>query len=686
LHDLVWGESDVSHSENLLIASDFGHVWENFIEKLDIKRIQKTIDQFPLWDPVKPLPIQDIEPWACKAEDNSIKEKIDNSDSEDESISSSGSSREDNNTENPKVSNHDVNIGQNTMYARDADERYSPGFIMPMILGTLESFRELADNSDEEELSVVSDEESHRRKRSFTDGKSRDKMTSNPAKESFAKVAHRLSQKGVLALCIACLSSKCPALRSTAVAVSSHFLQAIQSKEAQHIVEWKSRSQLDMAISSIQRSLMVIRAKQILQINEGEKRILLIPMLPNVSSLFLARSLLTLTKPADDLYSAINKSFLRLSDHHGAFTDCNSLPAFISLFCSANDSPDQARKERIWALNLLKDGTVDSYSYKMASRRHAPELLLTSFDALLAREDSKRDDTECILLLETIEALIKQGESSSIFHYFHVVGLPAWMQSLLHSIALDIDAKSPRVIAGFMQLINTVIEKIADESSRESESDRYRPPTALNAINIARNVTGIVASLRDDRTEIVQHAYGILCSLHRIHDQHQPGTCNNSQFHPHGLLVESCLQIIQSVKTLVTCDPKMLIVAFCSFPLEGDCSKEGASIFALEALQAILSGGGSNNCMALNSRQCLSILHRLSALSSFVKDEDSYCAIIDNLIGCRRILVTKHGLSSEWLICLKNFVNDYSRSSPNRKKHSSYTGLLNTFATITERD
>jgi len=683
----VWGESNVSHSENLLIASDFGHIWENFIEKLDIKRIHKTINHFPLWDPVKPLPIQGIEPWAFKAEDNSIKEKIDNSDSEDESISSSsGSSREDSNTANPKLSNHDINIHQNTMYARDEDERYSPGFIMPMILGTLESFRELADNSDEEELSVVSDEEAHHRKRSFSDGKSKDEMKSNPAKESFAKVAYRLSQKGVLALCVACLSSKCPALRNTAVAVFYHFLQAIQSKEAQHIVEWKSRSQLDMAIRSVQRGLMVIRAKQILQRNEGDKRILLIPMLPNVSSLFLARSLFTLTKPADDLYSAINKSFLRLSDHHGAFTDCYSLPAFISLFCSANDSPDQARKERIWALNLLKDGTVDSYSYRMASRRHAPELLLTSFDALLAREDSIRDETECILLLETIEALIKQGGTSSLFHYFHVVGLPAWTQSLLHSIALDIDAKSPCVIMGFMQLISTVIDKIADESSTESESDRSRPPTALNAINIARNVTDIAASLHDDETEIVQHAYDILCSLRRIHDQHQPETCNNPQFHPHGLLVESCLQIIQSVNTLVACDPKMLIVAFCSFPFEEDCSKEGASRFALEALQAILPGCVSNNIMALNSRQCLSILRRLSALSSFVNDDDSYCAIIENLIGCRRILVTKHGLSSEWLSCVKSFVNDYGRSSQNPKKHSSYADLLNTFATITERD
>jgi len=40
-----------------------------------------------------------------------------------------------------------------------------------------------------------------------------------------------------------------------------------------------------------------------------------------------------------------------------------------------------------------------------------------------------------------------------------------------------------------------------------------------------------------------------------------------------------------------------------------------------------------------------------------MKDEDSYCTIIDNLIGCRRILVTKHDLSSVRLSGVKSFVN-----------------------------
>eukprot|EP00979_Chaetoceros_neogracilis_P015841 scaffold6574_cov261-Chaetoceros_neogracile.AAC.26 len=66
---------------------------------------------------------------------------------------------------------------------------------------------------------------------------------------------------------------------------------------------------------------------------------------------------------------------------------------------------------------------VHSCSYRMASRRHVPELLLTAFDTLFTRQDSNKNDQECILLIATIEALVKRGESSVFYHYFHPVGL-----------------------------------------------------------------------------------------------------------------------------------------------------------------------------------------------------------------------------------------------------------------------
>ena len=408
-------------------------------------------------------------------------------------------------------------------------------------------------------------------------------------------------------------------------------------------------------------------------------------MLPNINSLFLSRSFFTVTKPADDLYSAINKSFLRLSNHHGAFIECLSLPVFMFLFCSAHDSPDQARKERKWALNLLKDGTVDSYSYRMASRRHVPELLLTAVDALFTRQDSNKDDQECILLVETVEALVKRGESSSFYHYFHAVGLTSWIQSSLNAIALNLDHKAPRVVRAFIQLTNNVIGKLANESLQVNIISHGLPN--LNRINVARNVIDIVATcavtklgcrLVDVKGEMLQNALGILCSLYKIVD-HQRDTIGTLQFHPYGLHLDSCLQIIESAKAAGTCDVTKLIVVLCLFPIEANCSSEGASVFALEALQVILSDISSKGTAALSSHQFISLLDRLSVLSPFVTEDQRCCLIIEKLIGCRRILVTNYGLSTQWLSCVKIFVDGYARSSKNSANHFYYTDLLNAF-------
>ena len=262
MHDLVWGKPNTtSQSKINIIGNEFGHQWEHFIDKLDIKRVQKTIDDFPIWDAVKPT--QDLEPWVCKVKDDTTEENSDDEDNQGQSISSSDNSGDEYMATTTKKPNHKVNSSQYEMYSRDEDERYSPGFIMPMILGTLESFGKLVDKANDEKSTVVSDEQSYSRKRSSTDREPEDDFKSDPAKEGFANVAYRLSQNGALSLTVACLSSNCPDLRSIAIAGIYRFLQAIHSIEAQSLVEWKSRSQLQMALSSVQRGLMVIRTKLI---------------------------------------------------------------------------------------------------------------------------------------------------------------------------------------------------------------------------------------------------------------------------------------------------------------------------------------------------------------------------------------------------------------------------------------
>merc|ERR1719491_1119998 len=154
-------------------------------------------------------------------------------------------------------------------------------------------------------------------------------------------------------------------------------------------------------------------------------------MLPAVNSLFLARSALILAKPADKMYPAINKFFLRL-ENHGAHINAD-LPAFMSLYCSAADGIGRARTERQWAVNLLKDGTLDEFCYKVTARRHAPELLLTSFESLAKRSDNDHDESEGLLLLDTIQNLLENGGILSFHHLVCTIGLFSWIKGVLQS-------------------------------------------------------------------------------------------------------------------------------------------------------------------------------------------------------------------------------------------------------------
>jgi len=148
-------------------------------------------------------------------------------------------------------------------------------------------------------------------------------------------------------------------------------------QESHGMKSWRERPQQEMIISSIQRGLAVRRAIQ-MQRYEAQEGIELggmeetihkhnIPMLPAVSAIFLAKAFLILSRPRDDMYSQMNRYFLRLTDYHGAFQDCFGLPAFLSLYCSASDELSRCRIERNWAPLTLKDSAVDEFCYRLVS-------------------------------------------------------------------------------------------------------------------------------------------------------------------------------------------------------------------------------------------------------------------------------------------------------------------------------
>jgi hypothetical protein len=131
------------------------------------------------------------------------------------------------------------------------------------------------------------------------------------------------------------------------------------------------------------------------------------------------------------LYSAANRYFLRVAKEHGAFPDLNRLPAFMSLFCTAAEDPKQAEHERLWALEVLRDGFCDDRCFRPVMACHAPELLLSTISMRLGTDTNGQHAREMELLLSTLLRIMVVGGPRARGHMISRMGLLSWLGGVL---------------------------------------------------------------------------------------------------------------------------------------------------------------------------------------------------------------------------------------------------------------
>ena len=359
MDDFRWGPMSTKHNlqkgveQSTTIGAVYGQHWEWFVQALDIDRIRSTLSQFPVADTLEPLPYMDVE--CANHHDsktlhgNLIESSTGSEDETDDDTRSATESSIDSPKQTSRGTSPKMNWPSDQWRGTGEDLRYSPGFILPLILGALEAFLttdQACSGSCQENLEEMHAEENI------------DSKDANIAhRQTFVHISRKLCDKGGISLAIASLSSRCPSIRKIAVAVCGLFLMALQMQESQGIKSWRERPQLEMLMSSMQRGLTVRRSMQMQKLKEAQKGILpgeknqlghklKVPMLPAVSAVFLAKVLMILSRPGDDMYGPMNRYFLRLTNYHGAFHDCFGLPAFLSLYCSSTDDLSRCKIER----------------------------------------------------------------------------------------------------------------------------------------------------------------------------------------------------------------------------------------------------------------------------------------------------------------------------------------------------
>jgi len=297
----------------------------------------------------------------------------------------------------------------------DEDERgaYSPGFLLPLLLGALE---------DDKELRFLE------RNRGSSESGLRD-QSSSACQSSRHLIAQRLCDKGGLALTLVSLCSDEAAIRKLSISILGAFMEAVGSKDARQMAPWRERPQLALVLNAVQRSLVVRQAEDDTTERKSTSNSL-VPKLPGFSAIFLARASLLLARPNDPMFVAINRAFLRTETDFGAFQDLTRVPVFVSLFCTSSNDPDQLKSERRFSLDLVRDGLTEEEIYKLLVACHCPELLLTSLECSRACSFLQRDD-EALLILQTLTKFVVSGGDQASSHLIDRIGIFPWLRSLL---------------------------------------------------------------------------------------------------------------------------------------------------------------------------------------------------------------------------------------------------------------
>lgn len=409
--------------------------WDWLLEALDPNRIRATISHFPLYDTVK-VDFGMIDSNLSNLY-NDGQSSIDHSESDDTSTDDESA---DSASIDIQVSSHNGLLPGVDWNDHGPDIRYSPAFLLPFILGALESRLPHSTEKD----TVDSDIQDPKRDNS-----------SQLNYELFVLMAKRLCDKGALGLCLASLSSKCDKIRCYAVSIMGILLQACHSDEARALSSWRGRPQLEMLLNSTQRALAIKKASGS---KSGQQ--LQVPILSPLVSSFLARTSLSICQPDDALFVPLNRYFLKNEENHGAFHDMNRIPAFVSLFCSASDDQNQARKERMWALQLIRDGYLDTSCYQLLTSCHAPELILSAFENVrLSQVSDEMKDTEYTLMFDVFVKLVKFGSNHVLSHLLSRLGLLSWMRSWCLSGQLLQTFPGSKSKISFCSLVSCVVQR-----------------------------------------------------------------------------------------------------------------------------------------------------------------------------------------------------------------------------------
>jgi Nucleolar pre-ribosomal-associated protein 1 len=431
------------------------------------------------------------------------------------------------------------------------DDRYSPIFVLPIILGALEDD---INNNDRERYCPTP----HVVEESGNDNKNNDnqyytKHTEGKDHESWRALnsiintesigglcfIQRLCDKGIVALALVSLCSDSSVIREISFAILGRILIATDTVEARRMGTWHNRPQLEMVLKSVIRSLVIHHSTSKTTVTVEEEKLSslallsadqIVPKLSSFAAVFLAKASFIVSNPTDPMYGVIHRYFLRIESHHGAFQDSYKIPSFMYLFCSssATDPSQQVRKERRFAIELIRDGCLDEDGYRLLQLSYIPDLLLTALENPIAGT-TQENEKESIAILQALCRMCQTGGTRAVQHLICRLGILSWIRTFLigHDFLLLFVTTSSR--SAFFDLTKETLKLTSTALTNKlvSIDDIY-----LSLVGIANAVCDITVQVIKNETidsvkdSIVNDAIDLLHELTKIRSNDKKDSVN----------------------------------------------------------------------------------------------------------------------------------------------------------------
>lgn len=225
----------------------------------------------------------------------------------------------------------------------------------------------------------------------------------------------RALRRGLLAVAVTALSSRCPRMRAAACHVL-HLYCKHNIPDSHFSKNKNDKVLMTSFVDTLRRSLQgaVCKSEDVEMFVQDFRN----PRIPAICALFLARALMVALSPSHNLYKSVH-NFLIAKER----IDLTIIPDFLALF---HDGEADAVEKRYWILDVIADGIKSYTDVEVVFKTMSLKMILDAYDSTFSDKKLK------FFVIKALGAVL--GVPRAVTILIRGYGLMPWLKTVLNSV------------------------------------------------------------------------------------------------------------------------------------------------------------------------------------------------------------------------------------------------------------